>query len=52
MVACDGRSSESHLLGAVASPESFLEGGDDELLLGAECFEDANLLAFRGSEVS
>lgn len=50
--ACDGPSSEWHLLRAVAISESFLEADDDELLLGAECFEDANLFAFRGSEVS
>lgn len=50
--ACDELSSELHLLGAVSTPESILKVDNDELLLGDECFEDANLLAFRGSEVS
>ncbi|KAF3052471.1 hypothetical protein E8E11_010310 [Didymella keratinophila] len=52
MAACDGLSSERHLLGAVVTPEFTLEADDDELLLGAECFEDANLLAFRGANLS
>lgn len=50
--ACDELSSELHLLGAVATPESTLKVDDDELLLGDECFEDANLLTFHHSEVS
>lgn len=50
--ACDGLSSERHLLGAVVTPESIWETDDGELLLGAECLEDANLLAFRGTDLS
>jgi hypothetical protein len=36
----------------VVTPESIWETDDGELLLGAECFEDANLLAFRGTDLS
>jgi hypothetical protein len=50
--ACDELLPERHLLGAVATPGSILEADDDELLLDAECFEDANLLAFRGTGLS
>lgn len=50
--ACDGLSSKRHPLEVVTTPESTLEADDDELLLGAECFEDANLLAFRGTDLS
>lgn len=47
----DLSSNPHHLLGAMANPEYILDA-DDELLLGDECFEVANLLASHSSEVS
>ncbi|KAF1928783.1 uncharacterized protein M421DRAFT_154993 [Didymella exigua CBS 183.55] len=48
---CDGLPSELHLLGAVTTRDSS-KNDDDELLLGAECFDDPNFVAFRGSELA
>lgn len=50
--AWDEPSSDLCLLGGMATPASVLEANNDELLLGDECFEDANLSAFRSSEAS
>lgn len=47
---CDGALLESHLSRAMATPESILEADDDELLLGAQSFEGADLLASRSTD--
>ena len=47
--ACHGLLVDMHRLsGAVAPPGNILDVHDDDLLLGDECFEDADLIAFQG----